>query len=194
MATIQKELFQSEKPDYENFLEISQQGLTDQLTGLYTRAILFKKMTQLLEAPDSFGAVIFIDLDDLKRINDNFGHEGGDCALSYFAKILKNYEQQYNGIASRYGGDEFVLVLSSFDEAAASVIAKNLCKDLSIKLATEKHTFAIHGSLGVSFYPKHGRKLEELICKADLALYNAKQDGKNQCMFFSENSSAHLKE
>lgn len=186
MSEMQKELFQSEQPDYENILELTQQGLSDQLTGLATRTVLFKKMSEFTDLPESHGAIIFVDLDDLKRINDNFGHEGGDSALLYFAQVLKEYESKYDGIAARYGGDEFILVLRDCDEVKASGIIQQLCIDLHTKIVTKEHTFTIHGSLGVSIYPKHGIKLEELICKADLALYEAKQLGKNQCAFFSE--------
>lgn len=189
MAVMQKELFQSEQADYDNLLELTQQGLTDQLTGLSTRAILFQKMMQLAGNCGTYGAVVFIDLDDLKRINDNFGHEGGDCALLYFAQVLKEYEQEYGGIAARYGGDEFILVLTESGQKEASEIAEKLCTSLNSTVATKEHSFAIHGSLGISFYPEHGTTPEELICKADLALYTAKQDGKNQCAFYSDANS-----
>ncbi|MEG0378615.1 MAG: GGDEF domain-containing protein, partial [Eubacterium sp.] len=142
----------------------------------------------LADAPDFYGAVIFIDLDDLKYINDHFGHEGGDLALTHFAKVLKEYEQRYNGIAARYGGDEFILVLNAIPKALASEIAQNLCRDLNTKIVTAAHSFSIHGSLGIAFYPTHGTKLEDLICKADFALYTAKQEGKNQCAFFTDNN------
>lgn len=189
MAAMQKELFQSEQPDYDNLLELTQQGLTDQLTGLSTRTILFQKMNQMINGPDSYGAVVFVDLDDLKCINDNFGHEGGDCALLYFAQVLNEYERKYNGIAARYGGDEFILIFSAIDVKSNSEIVQNLCSDLNTTIVTKTHTFPIHGSLGISFYPGHGTSPEELICKADLALYAAKQKGKNQCAFFADNDS-----
>lgn len=189
MSAIQTELFQSERPDYDNLLELTQQGLSDHLTGLSTRAVLFKKVKQSISSPQSYGALVFIDLDDLKRINDNFGHEGGDCSLLHFAQILKEYEQKYNAIAARYGGDEFILILNSIHEREAAEIVQNLCTALNITVTVKDHTFSIHGSLGVSFYPEHGTSLEDLICKADLALYSAKQRGKNQCAFYKENSS-----
>lgn len=189
MTAMQKELFQSEQADYDNLLELTHQGLTDQLTGLSTRAILFKKIKQLTNEPAVCGAIVFIDLDDLKRINDNFGHEGGDCALLYFARILKEYEQKYNGLAARYGGDEFIFTFLAPDVKSASEVAQSLCAELNTTIVMDKHTFTIHGSLGVSFYPEHGTNIEELICKADLALYNAKQKGKNQCAFFVADDS-----
>lgn len=189
MATMQKDVFQSEQPDYDNLLELTQQGLTDQLTGLATRAILFKKMIQFTDVPNAYGAVVFIDLDDLKRINDNFGHEGGDYALIHFAQVLKEYEQRYSGIAARYGGDEFILVFNAVGKKEAAEISQNLCVAFNTTITTKEHSFAIHGSLGVSFYPDHGTRPEDLICKADLALYSAKQKGKNRCAFFTSDNS-----
>lgn len=189
MGEMQKELFQSEQTDYDNLLELTQKGLTDQLTGLSTRAVLFEKMAQITEAPNACGAVIFLDLDDLKRINDNFGHEGGDCSLLQFSKVLKEYEQKYGGLAARYGGDEFIFICNGVEEKAAIELAQNLCKDLNQTITTDNHTFEIHGSLGLSFYPQHGTRIEELICKADIALYMAKQKGKNQCSVYSGQNS-----
>lgn len=189
MATIQKELFQSEQPDYDNLLDITQTGLTDQLTGLSTRAVLFRKMMQFTNTCNAYGAVVFVDLDDLKRINDNFGHEGGDFALLHFAKILKEYEQKHGAIAARYGGDEFILIFNAVDEKVAREIAESLCAELSTTITTKDHTFPIHGSLGISFYPEHGTTPEDLICKADLALYVAKQAGKNQCAFYTNDTA-----
>ena len=184
MAAMQKELFQSEQPDYDNLLELTQQGLTDQLTGLSTRALMFSRLASV-SAP--CGAVALIDLDDLKSINDHYGHEGGDCALIYFAQILKSYEQKYNGIAARYGGDEFILVLSGTDRETAASIIQELRRNLNASISCKEHTFSIHASIGMSFYPEHGVNFEELICKADLALYEAKQRGKNMCICFVEN-------
>lgn len=189
MAAMQKELFQSEQTDYDSLLEFTQQGFQDQLTGLSTRAILLKKMAQFTGDANSYGAVVFIDLDDLKRINDNFGHEGGDCALLHFAQVLKRYEQQYNAIAARYGGDEFILIFNEIGKKEVFEIVQNLCSDFNTTIVTKEHAFAIHGSLGISFYPEHGMNPEDLICKADLALYSAKQGGKNRCAFFSGKNS-----
>lgn len=189
MADMQKELFQSEKIDYDNLLELTQQGLTDQLTGLATRTILFKRMFKFTSNTNPCGAVMFIDLDDLKRINDNFGHDGGDCALLYFAQVLKEYEAKYNGVAARYGGDEFILVFNEIQHDKATEIAELLCTSFNTTITTKEHSFAIHGSIGVSFYPEHGDTPEELICKADLALYSAKQNGKNRCAFFTNSNS-----
>lgn len=192
MATIQKELFQLEKPDYENLIELTQQGLTDQLTGLNTRAVLFQKMSHFAEMNNTYGAVAFLDLDDLKYVNDNFGHEGGDGALICIAQALKEYEQKYNGIAARYGGDEFIFTFNANNEKEATDIIESLCRRLDTTVTTKDYTFNIHGSIGAAFYPEHGQTPEELICKADLALYAAKQKGKNQCAFYADNRAISL--
>lgn len=184
LLDIQKELFQSEHANYDSILELTERGLTDQLTGLSTRAVLFKQVMQITESKDARGAVVFVDLDNLKWINDTFGHEAGDLAIIHFANTLKQYEQQYNAIAARYGGDEFILVLNTVEEKIVEQIVKSLCKDLNTFIFVRDQSFIIHGSIGVSFYPEHGTKLEDLICKADLALYSAKQEGKNQMAFY----------
>lgn len=184
LARIQKELFQSEHTSYDSILDLTEKGLTDQLTGLSTRAVLFKQAMKITKDPNAYGAVVFLDLDNLKFINDAFGHEAGDIAITHFADTLKQYEQQYNAIAARYGGDEFVLVLNTIKKDVTEKIIKQLCKDLNTFITVNENSVAIHGSIGVSFYPEHGTKLEELICKADLALYSAKQDGKNQAAFY----------
>lgn len=189
MSTMQKELFQSEQIDYDKLLEITEQGLSDQLTGLATRAVLFKKMLQLTDSPSFHGAIVFIDLDDLKYINDSFGHEGGDCALLHFARVLREYEQKHGGVAARYGGDEFILIFATENISSASEIVWALCHDLSTTILINGSTFPIHGSLGVSFCPEHGTRPEELICKSDLALYTAKREGKNRCEFYSGDES-----
>lgn len=180
VAAMQSELFQSEKMDYNEFLDITAQGLTDQLTGLATRTVLFNQMQQFVWENNSFCAIFFLDLDDLKYLNDAYGHEAGDCALVRFSQILKKYEQEYKGIAVRYGGDEFILLIKEITEENLHTFAGNLCQELRTVIKVKNHEIPIHGSIGISLYPKHGEKAEELISKADHALYMAKQGGKNQ--------------
>lgn len=192
VATMQKQIFNTEQgslagqTDYENLLELTQKGLTDHLTGLSTRAILFNQMSQYLEQENAKGVLMFLDLDDLKRINDTFGHEAGDCALLHFAQVLKSTAERYDSIAARYGGDEFVLVINGAEETLAKPIAQQLCTQLCTTLAVKERELSIHGSIGVCLYPDHGRTLEDLICRADLALYSAKHGGKNRFVLYEE--------
>lgn len=186
VTIMQKELFRTEQGDYEELLALTQQGLTDQLTGLSTRVVLIQRFTQLTKDGESNGMLCFLDLDDLKHTNDTFGHDAGDRALLHFAQVLKSYEQKYDGIAARYGGDEFVLALNGFGVAEGEHMADELCRELSTSLIvdTDVQSIAIHGSLGVVFYPLHGRSLEELISKADLALYISKHNSKGRYTIF----------
>lgn len=187
VTQMQKELFLTEQGDYEGLLALTQQGLTDQLTGLSTRSVLIQRFSQLTEGNDSSCMLSFLDLDDLKYINDTFGHETGDYALLHFAHVLQAYEQKYDGIAARYGGDEFIFILSNLDTGQGERVAEELCRELSAELvsASTEQSVAIHGSMGVVFYPEHGSSLEELVSKADLALYISKHNGKGRYSIFS---------
>lgn len=186
IMTMEKEVLQGEQTDYEKFLDLTQKGLTDQLTGLCTRSVLFSRMQQVLDVEKSFGAVFFLDLDNLKRINDGYGHDVGDRALVQFAAVLKKYEEQYQGIASRYGGDEFILILSGLDDGEIRAVAENICSGLNVSLVVAEKEIPICGSIGIALYPRNGGRAEDLICKADVALYNAKHSGKSTYSFYEE--------
>lgn len=192
VTAMQKQLFQSEQLNYDEIFDLSAQGLTDQLTGLATRSVLFSKMSQYFSDTSSLCSVFFLDLDDLKRINDNFGHEAGDCALIHFSTILKQYEQKYNGIASRYGGDEFIFICCGMTEEQVGVVASELCAELRTTINISTHEFIISGSIGVAMYPEDGETVEELICKADMALYIAKRKGKNGFAFYDSETGPTL--
>lgn len=183
VTVMQKEMFRTEQGDYEGILDLTQQGLVDQLTGLAIRGVLIKRFTKLMEDEHNKGLLCFVDLDDLKHINDTYGHEMGDRALLHFAQVIKEYELKYDGIAARYGGDEFILTLNGLGEDEGECVVRELCDDLVTLLDSEiadTPPVGIHGSIGVAFYPDNGRSLEELISKADLALYISKNNGKGR--------------
>ena len=186
ITQMQKEHFQSELTDYNELLEITQKGLTDQITGLSTRTVLLKRIPHILEKTDAHGILLFIDLDDLKDINDLFGHEAGDCALIHFAQVIKQFEKQYTGLSARYGGDEFVLLLEDVEEADISAVADDLCSKLKTTISVNEKDIPIHGSIGVSCFPRHGKQIEDLICKADFALYDAKRNGKSRWSCYND--------
>lgn len=192
VATMQKELFQSESTDYSSLLEITEKGLTDQLTGLATRTVLFNRMQPFLANSNTHCAILFLDLDDLKRLNDTFGHEAGDCALIHFAKTLKQFEQQYHGIAARYGGDEFILLLADVNPQTIHTTAEELCNALRTTIKIKGTDIPIHSSVGIALFPDHGDKAEDLISKADFALYAAKQNGKNRYSLYHNNTKEGL--
>lgn len=186
VTALQREVFQSDGTDYDALLELTQQGLTDQLTGLATRTVLLSRMEQVLGTEDCCGAVCFLDLDDLKSINDGHGHEAGDCALVCFAQVLRRYEQRRGGVSARYGGDEFILMLDGVAERDIPHIADGLQAALNVSTNCRGEEIAVRGSMGIACYPRHGCTVDALIGKADLALCAAKAEGKNRWVLYEE--------
>lgn len=189
VTQMQKQIFHNEREDYDYFLQMTQQGLVDHLTGLSTRAVLINKMEEIFKTNQDIGSIIFLDLDDLKLINDTYGHDAGDAALMYFAQILKKYQTEYDAFIARYGGDEFVFILQNIINEETKEIIRRLSKELHTTITVKEHSFEIHASIGVAFYPEHGSDFEGLFCKADLALYTAKHEGKN-CSFSYDTTEA----
>ncbi|WP_252183273.1 putative bifunctional diguanylate cyclase/phosphodiesterase [Rossellomorea vietnamensis] len=160
----------------------------DLLTNVYNRNYILEKFTQFTEeAEDRKMAVFFIDLDRFKIINDTLGHHTGDRVLKEVAERLKK-ECDKEDIIARQGGDEFIIFipfLASEEEAAlkASKIVKALSK--SYNLFGE--TYHITASLGISLYPDDGEEIHNLVKNADMAMYAAKEKGKNNYQFYNSN-------
>ena len=148
--------------------EVKDEYYLDNLTGVYNRKFFDAKAKKIISAK-SISSLIFIDLDDLKKINDTKGHSAGDEALRKLASILKK-SIRGDDVVSRYGGDEFVLLLSGADLDASIEIVKRIIDRVS------KEDFSI--SAGISVYPRDGKELEKLIKVADSRLYKAKSEGK----------------
>ena len=168
----------------------------DDLTGLYTRGTIRNHICRRLshvsrlqraELTDrSSDAFILLDLDCFKQVNDTCGHPSGDRLLSCIAEALLANTRQTD-IVGRLGGDEFLLFLPGIhSEAAAQKKAEDLLQ--SIRNATDKNTnwAGVTASIGISLTPRHGTTFEELYCKADAALYHAKQCGKNQYAIYGD--------
>jgi diguanylate cyclase (GGDEF)-like protein len=131
-------------------------------------------------------AVLFLDLDKFKTVNDTLGHDVGDLLLVKIAKRLKNSIRK-SDTASRLGGDEFIVLLDGFKNIhdileVISKIQTNLKKDININGTT----FNIEVSIGISVYPNDGQTPEILLKNADIAMYNAKEDGRDLYRFFTE--------
>lgn len=193
VTQMQKQIFHNEREDYEHFLQITQQGLIDHLTGLSTRAVMINKVEQFLQSDKEQGTIIFLDLDDLKYINDTYGHEAGDAALTHIANVLMQYEKAFGGFIARYGGDEFVFIVPDIIHDKAKEIANKLRSELNTTLHLKEKAITIHASIGIAFYPDHGSNFEELICKADLALYTAKHEGKDCCFIYNSSNNEKIK-
>lgn len=160
----------------------------DMLTGVYTREyfdeitkeILDKKKVEELKI-----SVIMVDIDKFKVVNDTFGHRKGDEVLNKVGDIILNNVRSTD-IVGRYGGEEFIIMLPNSDELAGKNIAENIRNKVEgAKVLGEEHPLTV--SLGVSVYPKHGQSREELIEKADQALYEAKGSGRNKSVIWSNN-------
>ncbi|NMB35289.1 MAG: GGDEF domain-containing protein [Firmicutes bacterium] len=176
---------------YQRLDEAYRQARTDALTGLYNRGALEQQVALLLkqEFPeDVISAFILIDLDHFKDINDSYGHIVGDRVLRDFARILSNSFRSTD-IISRFGGDEFVAFCTparGLEGIQARI--KKLIGDWSKRpLYTEEGTaFYSTLSIGVAIAPKHGTTYIELLRKADVALYETKQSGRNGCFIYDE--------
>lgn len=179
ISALQVELFKSDSDDYNDIVNFSKAGLVDQLTGLSTRPVLFRKMKELQYDNEHHGAVIFIDLDGLKQINDSYGHHAGDILIAELGKILKDFEEKYGAIAARYGGDEFLLVLDLPAGSKIEPYAEELLQTLNKKITVDGNNIKMQASIGIAMYPKDGTTPENLIGKADIALYSVKNNGKN---------------
>lgn len=153
---------------------------TDPLTGLANRRALTELLDRELHNAERYGAplaFLIFDLDDLKTINDGRGHAAGDEALRQFADIIRANARR-GDIASRIGGDEFVLVMSQTDRIAAEAVLRRLYATLE--------RCGLRSSAGISLFPRHGADGTTLFAQADRALYEAKQAGKNRFRFAPE--------
>ena len=169
----------------------------DSLSGLYNRLSLLEKIDWLISKSkrekDRF-VILFIDLDDFKNINDFLGHDVGDEVLKMVARSIESSVRDIDFVA-RIGGDEFVVVLPKFHHSMEIVdIAKRIIKNISRPLNINDKTFNIGASIGIVIYPKNGKNKTELIKNADIAMYKAKELGKNQFYFFTNKLNKALHE
>jgi diguanylate cyclase (GGDEF)-like protein len=154
----------------------------DGLTGLANRALLEQQARVLLGAMDprrDHLAVLFCDLDRFKTVNDRLGHATGDALLKEAAERMKALVRR-SDLVVRLGGDEFVIVLPGTDPEVANRVAAKLVAVLEQPFELDGERVQLSGSVGVSFYPEDGLDLERLLKAADIALYAAKQHGRNQ--------------
>ncbi len=165
----------------------------DQLTGLSNRGLMVHRLQQALarcRRTGSFGALLFIDLDRFKDVNDSFGHLLGDQLLTGIAERLRQLIRTED-LAARFGGDEFVLLLEDVghDRVAASEHAESVAMKLRDACARPfdlgGHAVQVGLSMGIVIFPDDHADAEELIKRADIAMYRAKETGRNQVCFFS---------
>lgn len=161
---------------------LKQLALYDSLTGLPNRTLLREHLEQAMTRSARQQrkiAVLFCDLDRFKPVNDTFGHEVGDQLLKQVADRLRAAVRA-SDLVSRLGGDEFVLVLESIaSEADAGQVAHKIVEAIGAPFVVGEHNIDIGTSVGIAFYPDHGDKARTLLRRADQALYQAKEAGRN---------------
>lgn len=169
--------------------KINKLAYYDQLTGLYNQLRFIQKLKAELkdvEATGETGAIMFIDLDNFKTINDTLGHAMGDKVLKKIAKKLSEAIDD-TAILARFGGDEFILLQREASTGETIIeTAKKLMAFFKTPWQVENYEFYLTASMGITIYPNDGRDADELLKNVDTALYNAKELGKNSYRFFQK--------
>jgi PAS domain S-box/diguanylate cyclase (GGDEF) domain len=185
----------SERKKFET--ELQYQATHDNLTGLPNRFLLldrFRSALQQAKRNQNHVAVMFIDLDNFKRVNDSLGHSAGDQFLAEIATRLRRCLRPHDTIA-RHGGDEFTIILTDIKtpENVLAVVNK-LQEEFVRPILTEENEIYATFSTGISLYPEDGDQPEELLRHADTAMYNAKKAGSNQYCFYAPAMNARSRE
>lgn len=172
--------------------QLSELALYDSLTGLPNRMLLDDRMgraASIAERNRQSFALLFIDLDRFKPVNDAFGHAVGDELLKSVAQRLVGCVRASDTVA-RTGGDEFVVILNGIgDPKDAAMISSKILDELSRPFFIGDHEVDISGSIGISVYPKDDKDVNMLKAKADMAMYHAKRNGRNNYRFFAPEMS-----
>jgi len=157
------------------------QAFVDPLTGLLNRRGLeerFEQARAIVERSGESLALYFVDVDDFKRINDDFGHVGGDVMLRQFGQRLRQAVRK-GDLVARVGGDEFIVLAIVQDPAHAQLLAEKLVSIYAVPFELDGREVTLHASFGLSVYPQDGEEAAMLMSRADAAMYQAKADGKN---------------
>ncbi len=169
-------------------MSLIQRANLDALTQLYNRESFIKALAKEFENSimrKSYSAVLFIDLDDFKYFNDEFGHSCGDEVLKYTADSIKEVTFE-RGFSGRFGGDEFVICLTDFaDKNMAGEVAADIISALNKGFISEStgQSLAINCSIGIAFFNENGKNCEEILNAADEAMYGIKKHGKSNYGF-----------
>ena len=177
--------------------EIKHLAFYDTLTGLENRTFFTNTINAFIhEHPNTPSAIFFIDLDGFKQINDSLGHEFGDELLKIVASRLKHAirSSEVSQHLCRFGGDEFLLMLTHINEEAACNMARRILEHLKRPIKVFNEELQISASIGIAFYPEHGKDLSTLLRHADTAMYKAKANGKNTLAIYDNQLEENLAE
>lgn len=171
--------------------ELEKQANYDKLTGLPNRRLFFERLERIIvenEKDNAQFALIFIDLDGFKDINDNYGHEAGDEVLITVGKRIQQCIRTLDTVA-RMGGDEYALILRGVkNRKSVSSVVQKIHKELkeAIIIGEENYKCYINSSMGIAMYPENGKDSETLLRNADSKMYDVKKNGKGGFEFFEE--------
>ena len=169
----------------------------DNLTGLPNRRLFIDRLQQAMKEAnrnEQLVAVLFVDLDRFKKINDSMGHETGDILLKEAAHRLRNCVRASDTVA-RLGGDEFTLVLSSMEHANDAInVAEQILENFSRPFHIKSLDLFISASIGITLYPLDDNSADDLLRDADTAMYHAKENGRNNFQFYNNEMTARVGE
>lgn len=175
--------------------KILHQAHFDSLTNLPNRFLSLDRLAHLIteaKRNNDLIALIFVDLDDFKKVNDSLGHETGDKLLISVSKRLEGLVREQD-TAGRLGGDEFILILGGLHELDdAQSIAENIINNFRIPFIIDGRDIVLTLSLGISVFPNDGDTASELLRKSDSAMYRSKEDGRNAYNFFTEEMNKNI--
>lgn len=176
---------------------LTRMAYEDELTGLPNRTTFKETLQRRLDAGRTYAghAVLFVDLDNLKPINDSLGHLAGDAVLTEVATRLKRSVKLEDGLIARLGGDEFTILLSGHGIGEdATTTARRVIYELRKPIRFHDYDVVVGASIGISVAPDDGDTVTDLLRHADIAMYHAKQTGKGHYRFFMDEMEAGTRE
>lgn len=174
--------------------EVRKLAFYDVLTGLPNRRLLVDRIEHALSSTRrklQYGAIVFIDLDNFKQLNDTYGHDKGDILLQEVAKRLKTCVRDIDTVA-RLGGDEFVILIEDLSpdlsqaKVHVKVVAGKILQALNTPFDFDGYSHTSTPSMGVAMFNRHSNSVEELLKQADIAMYQSKNAGRNRMTFYSD--------
>lgn len=176
-------------------LRMEELAYLDSLTGLANRVLFRDRLEQVLKSLQRTGgnaALLYLDLDEFKRINDSMGHDVGDAVLMKVAESLRHCVRHQDTVA-RMGGDEFVILLTDIDGmSGASSVARKIMDTMALPIQLLKNEILITPSIGITLAPADSLNADILLKNADMAMYKAKSLGRNNFQFFTEEMNAQI--
>jgi diguanylate cyclase (GGDEF)-like protein len=173
--------------------QLRHQAYHDALTGLPNRSLFTERVAEALEARSDTFAVLFVDLDDFKTINDTLGHSAGDELLAAVAERVRACVRP-GDLAARLGGDEFGILLEHGADDAAEQVALRLVAALQTPFVVSGREVSVHASIGIASGLSDARTADEVLSNADLAMYNAKASGKRQFSVYEPRMHARVRQ